>query len=304
MSNTSNNTNTNIMDVPMTRSESPIISIHTQFAFDIEPPRRERNHQLERNQQLFLNHWRNPAVTPRPDTPRDADAEFLQQQDTLIENILAADAVEADEMPALIPNHLFEQNIFTHLRQFEAFTRDNQNVHRTLTVNFVKDMINRIIAIPVPDAYKWNKDFPSIAVDIICKCDLDSDVALWTIQKYISSASIYEMGEGIYGQTLAGIWYYIKNSEHKDDLCKILAQELTDSVGQCLQGNLSRLCNVLAGYMEGVGSQESVSEILGRKFAQLMTVENQEDRISQGNVILDYYDITDPVKRDEWINAL
>ena len=30
----------------------------------------------------------------------------------------------------------------------------------------------------------------------------------------------------------------------------------------------------------------------------------QHRGISQGNVILDYYDITDPVKRDEWINAL
>ena len=275
---------------------------------DTVTPQRERNQQLERNQQRFLDHWREPrlAAPPNDDVGEAARvAEFERQQNELFEQVLAAEAEEADAIPGLIPQELFEQTIFIHLRQFEAFTLDNQNVHRTLTVNFVKDMINRILAIPVSDAYKWNKDdISNTPAEIITKCGLDITVVQWTIEKYISSANIYEMGDGIYGRTLDGIWQYIKTSEHTEDLCKILAEELKDNVGQCLQGNLSRLCNVLAGYMDGVGSQESVSEILGRKFSQLMTVENQEDRISQGNTILDYYDFTDPVKRAEWLEAL
>ena len=204
MSNTSNNinnTNTIIMDAIMTRSESPVTP--TQATLE-EINYRERNPQRFLNQQRFLNHWRDPMVpyqvnnvVDRGEAIRVAEAEFEQQQNELFEQILAE---EADDMPGLIPNELFEQTIFTHLRQFEAFTLDNQNVHRTLTVNFIKDMINRILVIPVPDAYKWNKDIMSdTPVEIITECGLDITVIQWTMEKYVSSANIYEMGEGIYG---------------------------------------------------------------------------------------------------------
>jgi hypothetical protein len=96
---------------------------------------------------------------------------------------------------------------------------------------------------------------------------------------------------------LDGLWQYIKHSEHKKDLCKILAAELKENVGQCLQGNLSRLCNVLAGYMEGVGSQESVAEILGRRFALIST------RV-EGIAILDELNVGDERVREEWLSAL
>jgi hypothetical protein len=54
----------------------------------------------------------------------------------------------------------------------------------------------------------------------------------------------------------------------------------------CAQGNLSRICNVLSGYLPGIGQQESIATILGREFPKLMEIENEPDRLREGERIL------------------
>ena len=180
----------------------------------------------------------------------------------------------------------------------EAYATDNQNVHTTLAVNQTKSIINRLLTLSIPSEYVWNVyTISKTPGEIICDCKLSINAGRIMMDKYTLSDNIYEMGEGIYGKVLDAVWQYIKHSPYKTDLCKILAYELKDNVGQCLQGNLSRLCNVLAGYMEGVGSQESLAEILGRRFATISTRE-------QGIAILDELAITDETIREAWLSAL
>ena len=181
-------------------------------------------------------------------------------------------------------------------RALELFATDNQNVHTTVAVSQTKTIVASILEIHVPDDYKWNVYIISKTPgEIISNCHLGINAGRVMMDKYTLSDNIYEMGEGIYGKVLDGVWQYIKHSDHKTDLCKILATELKDNVGQCLQGNLSRLCNVLAGYMD-MGSQESLSEILGRRFALISTIE-------EGIVILDELGVTGKM-REEWLSAL
>ena len=183
-------------------------------------------------------------------------------------------------------------------RPLQALAEDNQNVHTTIVVNQTKEIVKRILAISIPHPYKWNiRIISKTPGEIITNCRLSINAGRIMMDKYTLSDDIYEMGEGIYGKVLDGVWQYIKASEHKEDLCKILAQELRDNVAQCLQGNLSRLCNVLAGYMEGVGSQESMAEILGRRFALIST------RV-EGILILDELGVMDEIIREEWLSAL
>jgi threonyl-tRNA synthetase len=80
--------------------------------------------------------------------------------------------------------------------------------------------------------------------------------------------------------------FFILNSSDKEDLCRCLKQEMEDNIGMCAQGNLSRLCNILAGYMEGIGSQESLVEILGREFSKLMEIESMEERLTKAFYVL------------------
>ena len=182
------------------------------------------------------------------------------------------------------------------VNELERFATDNQNVHTTVAVNQTKTIVASMLEIHVPDDYKWNVYIISKTPgEIISNCHLGINAGRVMMDKYTLSDDIYEMGEGIYGKVLDGVWQYIKHSDHKTDLCKILATELKDNVGQCLQGNLSRLCNVLAGYMD-MGSQESLSEILGRRFALISTIE-------EGIVILDELGVTGKM-REEWLSAL
>jgi len=171
--------------------------------------------------------------------------------------------------------------------ELEVFARDRQNVHTTQSVQMTKDIVARVLKIAVPEEYKWNtRTVSKTPGEIIIECRLRPNSVAQFISRYIASENIYEMGVGIFGKVLDSVWQYVRNSEHKEDLCKILAQELRDNEGMCLQGNLTRLCNVLAGYLEGVGPQESPAERLGRELPKLMEIEDSGVRMDTARGVL------------------
>jgi hypothetical protein len=171
--------------------------------------------------------------------------------------------------------------------ELENFARDNQNVHTRIAVRQTKDMIQKILTIPVPEEYRWNiSECSKTPGDIIMSCKLTPKGTWQMTSKYCQDEDIYELGHGIYGKVLDGVWQYVLNSTDKDDLCAILKQEMEDNIGMCAQGNLTRLCNILAGYMEGIGVQESPAEILGRKLPLLMEVESVESRLNEAFKLL------------------
>jgi hypothetical protein len=185
-----------------------------------------------------------------------------------------------------------------------AFANDNQNVHTTHAVNQTKEIVGRILKIPVPPEYRWNmSECSKTPGEIILECKV-SPTATWQMMaKYCQADNVYELREGIYGRVLDCVWQYIKGSEHKEDLCKILKTEMEDNIGMCAQGNLSRLANILSGYMEGVGPQESVAQILGRLLPPLMEIEDEEERLSKAIKIMDEYAVLEN-DRDSWLEAL
>lgn len=182
-------------------------------------------------------------------------------------------------------------------RDLRNFVNDGQNVHTTEAVRLVKDIIAKVRSVPVPEAYRWNRAFVSPTIgEIISECKLTAYAAAQMFNKYVSSETIYNMEEGIYGKVLDSVWQFIKNSPDKECLCKIMKQELEDNIGMCAQGNLSRICNVLSGYMDGIGSQESISERLGRLFPPLMDIDDDDERRRAAEGIL----TENSVPRDQW----
>ena len=164
---------------------------------------------------------------------------------------------------------------------------DNQNVHTQLVVEQTKKNIAEILKISVPELFKWQRNRLSMTYkQIILFCHLSPKSAWQFSAMYCSDATIYDLEPGIFGKVVDGVWQFIKNSPDKQDLKKILAAELRDNIGMCAQGNLSRMCNVLQGYLEGIGQKESVNAILGREFGKLMELENQVERESRGAGIL------------------
>jgi len=160
-------------------------------------------------------------------------------------------------------------------RREVAFHEDNQNVHREVTVNeVVKKTIEKVITIPVPAEYRWNMEtVAKTPGEIIAECKLSIAAGKLLMEKYTSPETIYDMVPGIYGKTLDSVWQYIKAHSDKEVLIKTLKTELEDNVSMCAQGNLTRLCNVLQGYLDEMPAP-SVAEILGDLLPPLMHIED------------------------------
>jgi hypothetical protein len=189
-------------------------------------------------------------------------------------------------------------------RALGAFVRDPQNVHTTEAVNQTKAIVAKILLIPVPDEYRWHAvNASKTPFEIGIDCKLSQKAAWQMISQYAQDTAIYDIETGIYGKVLDSIWQYIKNSSDKDDLCNIMRRELEDNIGMCAQGNLSRICNVLAGYMEGVGAQESISELLGRLLPPLMEIDDMYERIRQACMIMNENKVP-IIEWDTWMSPL
>jgi hypothetical protein len=178
-----------------------------------------------------------------------------------------------------------------------AFSEDNQNVHTQIIVNQTTDIINMIRKTDVPEEYRWNNTKCSkTPADIITHCHLTPDATFQMMSKYCSNETIYDLEEGIYGKTLDSVWQFTLKSADKEALIKILKTELEDNIGMCAQGNLSRLCNIVAGYMEGVQLQESPREILGREFPRIREIEDVNARTREAERVLEETSLP----RDQW----
>lgn len=189
-------------------------------------------------------------------------------------------------------------------RELERFVQDNQNIHTVRTVNMTKEMVAIILTIPVPEEYKWNsRECSKTPGDIMMTCRLSPKAAWQMAAKYCQDESIYDLGKGIYGKVLDGVWQFILKSSDKPDLCRVLKQEMEDNIGMCAQGNLSRLCNILAGYMEGIGSQESIADILGRLMPKLMEIEDISTRLREAHRILKENHVPVPEWKS-WVDPL
>ena len=148
-----------------------------------------------------------------------------------------------------------------------AFAADPQNVHKVQVIEQVKSTVEKILKVYVPPEYETHT-LKTIG-EIILECELSKKSAWQMTAKYCEDVDIYDLGIGIYPRVLNSVWQFIKSSPDSVDLKKILASEMKDNIGMCAQGNLSRLCNILSGYIEGIDTR-SRSEIIGDKFAEIM----------------------------------
>lgn len=182
-----------------------------------------------------------------------------------------------------------------------VLANDRQNVHTAMVVAKVKETVDKILLIPVPLDYRT--DTLKTTGEIILECKLSRGAAWQMMAKYCADEDIYDMGVGIYGRVLNSVWQYIKASPDADDLKKILASEMRDNIGMCAQGNLSRLCNILSGYLDGITADvKSRNEILGELLAPLMELDFHE-RLRRALEILTEQNVPEE-ERDVWLEPL
>ena len=184
-----------------------------------------------------------------------------------------------------------------------AFAADYQNIHTTIAVKQTTELCALIRSkVVVPLEYQWNTATTSkTPARIIELCGLSPQAAFQMMSKYCSDETIYEMESGIYGKTLDAVLEYIIGSEDKTALLKTLKQELEDNVGMCAQGNLTRLCNILAGYIEAPARKETPQELLGREMPRIRAM-----RSGKMQAALELLDKSGLPKNewDDWLSAL
>jgi hypothetical protein len=120
---------------------------------------------------------------------------------------------------------------------------DSQNVHDTSIQSSLTLSINNIIKGP-----KMSENY---LYDSICNSGLTESV-ITNIWKNINDITIHEATGCTYLDVLCYVFNYICESEHYDDLIKVLEQEIIDGSDLCFVGRITRLVNVLSGYHEGV----------------------------------------------------
>ena len=235
----------------------------------------------------------------------DADAPYLEAARYLHE-IRLQNRVERWQQR----HHLQQQNVMDHLNRFHPDPRrelanianDRQSVHTEIVVEKVKKIINEVLNIHVPLEYQT--ETLKTSGEIILECKLSKKAAHQMMAKYCGDEDIYELGEGIYARVLNSVWQYIKASPDSEDLKKILATELEDNIGMCAQGNLTRICNVLAGYIDNINlDTKSRNEQLAEKISALLNIEDVHERRRSAEAIFETMNIPF-LEQQEWLNPL
>ena len=246
--------------------------------------RRENNRQ--QNQQFRIIHTRQQAEIARtgidPDAVQNAARE-ARRQERLEERVRQAEQwrLRVEQRRQEHRGELHAQEGLVGHEGLGGFANDRQNVHTTTAVKQTMNTIKEILKIEVPVEYRWNmRSVSKTVTEIISECQLTPASTWQMISKYCSDEQIYDLQNGIYGKVLDCVWQYIKNSPDKEDLKKILKSEMTDNIGMCAQGNLSRLTNILAGYLECIVAEESITELLGRVLPALMNIEDIPTRLN------------------------
>jgi hypothetical protein len=158
-------------------------------------------------------------------------------------------------------------------RDLARFASDNQNVHTTKTVEMVLETSKKLM--------KMSKKKP-VELDTMAhcftKCKLSDRARQQMTFMYYSEISIYNLKAPTYRLVMDGVWVFIDSQ--KEDIQKEitgrLSQELEDNIGMCPQGNLSRLVNVLSGYMDGVGFK--LEKSLGDLMLELQNIRDKKER--------------------------
>lgn len=186
---------------------------------------------------------------------------------------------------------------------------DSQNVHTREITQQMKDSINLLLAVEIPEGYNtltvremrvcWlEAGYSHYEIDTVYR-----DVVFWW-----NKDMIYSAGDKLYRRMLRGLWWTIK--QYKEDVRKELEkrlwQELKDGAipySVCTQGHVARLSNVMIGFDEAFVPPIPVGEILQQKMAAIygMDVDYEEQMRLATDVLVEL-----KIPREqygEWLSA-
>ena len=139
---------------------------------------------------------------------------------------------------------------------------DKQNVHNTTIQYSFRNSLENILQ------DKVLYDFQYIHQHFINNPLLDIKVKN-TILEYIDDDTRHSIYMINYKQLFCLVYARILTNNHKDDLFKIMNNEIHDGIGLCFTGRITRLLNILSGFYDDIEIQISNSEQISYIFSSL-----------------------------------
>ena len=146
------------------------------------------------------------------------------------------------------------RNIVNRTRQ-NIYT-DTQNVHNHHIQECIRMSIHNIISIvPTLD--------PLLLKDYIVKDDIFTETCKQLLLEYIDDKCLHSTLNITFEDLLLSTLSIINDHINKDEIKRILNDEINDSLCKCYTGRMSRLINCLNGYSDKVNIQISDTEQIG-----------------------------------------
>jgi hypothetical protein len=159
----------------------------------------------------------------------------------------------------------------------KTFAKDKQNVHTSVVVTQQNQTIAFLKKVNIP---KGQRALDEIITAWLPRWDPTTQMVVTDMKTWGRKSWIVEEGDYLYRDILVHLWAKIKTYEGSStyqELVTRLFEECEESVGMCAMGHISRLCNVLAGYVEGIQSPMDSKETFQNEFALLAAREMDAD---------------------------
>ena len=114
---------------------------------------------------------------------------------------------------------------------------DTQNVHDPHIQKTVCDSIQSLLRDPKPE----------FSIDAVLESGM-SERAIRLLIEYCEDQSVHSHHLLTYAELLGYVWARVCRSEHKDELIKILAEQVCDAECKCFTGRFNRTVSVLVGF--------------------------------------------------------
>lgn len=185
------------------------------------------------------------------------------------------------------------------------FAADPQNVHRKEVSEQTNKATEFLLNVKLPAKNQnllWRfaavKFLEFAAENIRLFVDVIADVERW-----LNTDTCRKRDDFLYCRLMYALIMYIKKSEHANELWKRLWEECCDSLGMCCEGHISRLCNVLVGYVEGLDAPVALGELMQQKMAAIAAQDiPEEDKKRMANEFFDTHGVPD-AERVAWLEA-
>jgi len=193
-------------------------------------------------------------------------------------------------------------------RREAQLAADSQNVHTTEISKQMKEAIDMLCAVEVPNTQKATVHEMRESWRRMGKTEAEIAVVYRDVSTWWNKNTVYTLDDRLYRRCMRGLWYTIKGykGEVREELEKRMWDECRDACvpySVCTQGHLARLSNVMVGFDDAFAQPVPVGEILQQKMAAIagMDIES-EKQVELAKALLAELKIPEE-KHADWLAA-